>query len=73
MKCIIFRTLRIWIRRQTGKYWPSVCYTLESKTNKLKVDNLICFPGSPTVVFYHEASHRLFCGCDTGLLHVNLN
>jgi hypothetical protein len=26
----LFRTLRIWLRRQTGKYWPSVCYTLES-------------------------------------------
>ncbi|CAF1231352.1 unnamed protein product [Adineta steineri] len=48
------RTLRIWIRRQTGKYWPSVCYTLES---------------APTALFYHELSHRLFCGCDTGLLH----
>ncbi|CAF3922777.1 unnamed protein product [Rotaria sp. Silwood2] len=48
------RTLRIWIRRQTGKYWPSVCYTLES---------------APTTIFYHESSHRLFCGCDTGLLH----
>ncbi|CAF3612241.1 unnamed protein product [Rotaria sordida] len=48
------RTLRIWIRRQTGKYWPSVCYTLES---------------APTTLFYHESSHRLFCGCDTGLLH----
>ncbi|CAF3413697.1 unnamed protein product [Rotaria sp. Silwood1] len=48
------RTLRIWIKRQTGKYWPSVCYTLES---------------APTALFYHETSHRLFCGCDTGLLH----
>ncbi|UJR21199.1 hypothetical protein I4U23_024296 [Adineta vaga] len=48
------RTLRIWIRRQTGKYWPSVCYTLES---------------APTTLFYHETSRRLFCGCDTGLLH----
>jgi hypothetical protein len=28
----IFRTLRIWIKRQTGKYWPSVCYTLESNS-----------------------------------------
>ncbi|UJR28285.1 hypothetical protein I4U23_009533 [Adineta vaga] len=48
------RTLRIWLRRQTGKYWPSVCYTLES---------------APSALFYDESSRRLFCGCDSGLLH----
>ncbi|CAF0752734.1 unnamed protein product [Adineta steineri] len=48
------RTLRIWLRRQSGKYWPSVCYTLES---------------APSALYYHEASRRLFCGCDSGLLH----
>ena len=25
------------------------------------------------VLVYHESSRRLFCGCDTGLLHVNSN
>jgi len=29
--------------------------------------------GAPTTLFYHEPSHRLFCGCDTGLLHVKKN
>ena len=66
-------TLRIWLRRQTGKYWPSVCYTLESKFGLDKGQQMtVCFSlGSPTVIFYHEASRRLFCGCDTGLLHVS--
>ncbi|CAF0816947.1 unnamed protein product [Rotaria sp. Silwood1] len=48
------RTLRIWLRRQTGKYWPSVCYTLDS---------------APTALYYHESSRRLFCGCDSGLVY----
>ncbi|CAM4880318.1 unnamed protein product [Rotaria socialis] len=48
------RTLRVWLRRQTGKYWPSVCHTLES---------------SPTALYYYEPSRRLFCGCDSGLVH----
>ncbi|CAF1586645.1 unnamed protein product, partial [Didymodactylos carnosus] len=48
------RTLRIWLRRQTGKYWPSVCNTLES---------------SPTSLYYYDASRLLFCGSDAGLIY----
>ena len=28
--------------------------------------------GSPTALSYHQASRRLFCGCDSGLIHVML-
>lgn len=69
----LLRTLRIWLRRQTGKYWPSVCYTLESEVFSVKRSSTTDLPiilGSPTAIFYHESSRRLFCGCDTGLLHV---
>ena len=67
------RTLRIWLRRQSGKYWPSVCYTLESNSTRRKwffdhLDGVVV--GAPTTLFYHETSRRLFCGCDSGLLHV---
>jgi len=68
-----FRTLRIWLRRQTGKYWPSVAYTLESNfMNKLLNINqsFLLILGAPTSIYYHESSRRLFCGCDSGLLHV---
>jgi hypothetical protein len=26
--------------------------------------------GAPTALYYHEPSRRVFCGCDSGLLHV---
>ena len=28
---LVSRTIRIWLKRETGKYWPSVCYYAESK------------------------------------------
>jgi len=48
------RTLRIWLRRSTGKYWPSVCQTFES---------------SPTTLFYHDPSRKLYSGSETGLTY----
>lgn len=47
------KTVRIWLKRHSGKYWPSVSYTIDSV---------------PTALCYHEPSRRLFCGCDSGLL-----
>lgn len=29
-----FRTVRIWLKRHSGKYWPSVSYTIDSNSLK---------------------------------------
>jgi hypothetical protein len=69
---LMFRTIRIWLPRQTGKYWPSVCYTLDSKFSRKYIFYLLWLLGAPTALFYHEASRRLFTGCDSGALHVTI-
>lgn len=45
------RSIRIWLKRETGKYWPSVCYYAEN---------------NPTSVFYHPEPRRLFVGLENG-------
>jgi len=45
------RSIRIWLKRETGKFWPSVCYYSES---------------NPTSVFYHPEPRRLFVGLENG-------
>lgn len=45
------KTIRIWLKRETGKYWPSVCYYTET---------------NPTCFFYHSEPRRLFVGLESG-------
>jgi len=45
------RSIRIWLKRETGKYWPSVCHYAERV---------------PTCLFYHPEPRRLFVGIDNG-------
>lgn len=45
------RSIRIWLKRDTGKYWPSVCHYAES---------------NPTSLFYHPDPRRLFIGLENG-------
>lgn len=45
------KSIRIWLKRETGKYWPSVCYYAES---------------NPTCLFYHPRPRRLFVGLENG-------
>ncbi|XP_043242592.1 WD repeat and FYVE domain-containing protein 2-like [Amphibalanus amphitrite] len=45
------KSVRVWLRRDTGQFWPSVCHYMPSPT---------------TCLFYHASSHRLFVGLDNG-------
>lgn len=45
------RSIRIWLKRETGKYWPSVCFYAET---------------NPTSLFYHHEPRRLFVGLENG-------
>lgn len=45
------RSIRIWLKRETGKYWPSVCHYADT---------------NPTSLFYHDGPRRLFIGTEKG-------
>lgn len=45
------RTIRVWARRDTGQYWPSVCHTMPSAASAMDFD---------------PASRRLFVAMDNG-------
>ncbi|KAJ1520050.1 hypothetical protein ONE63_004279 [Megalurothrips usitatus] len=47
------RTVRIWLRRDTGQYWPSVCHYM---------------PSAATALFFSKGSRRLFVGQDSGVV-----
>ena len=50
------KSIRIWLKRETGKYWPSVC-------------NYNDVPG--TCLYYHSETRRLFVGLDNGQIAVS--
>jgi len=39
------RTLRVWIKRSSGDYWPSICQTLEWCVSALAMENFHLFVG----------------------------
>lgn len=45
------KTIRIWLKRDRGAYWPSVCHVLSSPASSMD---------------YHSESKRLFVGMDNG-------
>ncbi|KAE8744925.1 hypothetical protein FOCC_FOCC008425 [Frankliniella occidentalis] len=47
------RTVRIWLKRESGQYWPSVCQYM---------------PSAATALHFCKASRRLFVGQDNGIV-----
>ncbi|XP_056004187.1 uncharacterized protein LOC125660208 [Ostrea edulis] len=47
------KTLRVWLKRDTGQYWPSICHTLPSQAASLA---------------YNEETRRMFIGLDNGTI-----
>ncbi|KAB7505958.1 WD repeat and FYVE domain-containing protein 2 [Armadillidium nasatum] len=45
------KSVRIWQRRDSGQYWPSVCHFL---------------PSSPSCLFYADDNRKLFIGLENG-------
>merc|ERR1712168_1053872 len=45
------RTVRIWLKRDTGQYWPSICHYM---------------PGPATCLNYHTETQTLFIGIENG-------
>ncbi|CAL1543265.1 unnamed protein product [Lymnaea stagnalis] len=47
------KTLRVWLKRDSGQYWPSICHTMPSEASS---------------VFYNSETRRLFVGQDNGTI-----
>lgn len=47
------KTIRIWLKRERGSYWPSVCHLL---------------PYAPTCFYFDQDLKRLFVGLDSGTI-----
>ncbi|XP_037559536.1 WD repeat and FYVE domain-containing protein 2-like [Dermacentor silvarum] len=48
---LFLRTVRVWLRRDTGQYWPSICLTM---------------PSAASAMDYNSETRRLFIGMDNG-------
>lgn len=51
------RTVRVWLRRESGQYWPSVCHYM---------------PSAATALFFSKDTRRLFIGQDNGVVSVRI-
>ncbi|KAG8034439.1 hypothetical protein G9C98_007515 [Cotesia typhae] len=49
------RTIRVWLKRDSGQYWPSVCQYMAS---------------GATAMDYHVETRRLFVGLENGSIDV---
>lgn len=47
------KTVRIWLKRERGSYWPSVCHLL---------------PFAPTCFYFEQDTKRLFIGLESGTI-----
>ncbi|KAK3764121.1 hypothetical protein RRG08_039292 [Elysia crispata] len=47
------RTLRVWLKRDSGQYWPSICHSL---------------PSAVSCLDYNPQTRRLFVGQDSGTI-----
>jgi len=50
------KTMRVWIKRDSGQYWPSICQLYQSSASALS---------------YNHGSQRLFVGLGSGAIHVS--
>lgn len=48
---ILYRTIRVWLRRDSGQYWPSICQYM---------------PSGCTSIDYHSLTRQIFIGQDNG-------
>uniref|UniRef100_A0A5F8HJG1 WD repeat and FYVE domain containing 1 n=1 Tax=Monodelphis domestica TaxID=13616 RepID=A0A5F8HJG1_MONDO len=50
------RTIRVWLKRDSGQYWPSIYHTMASPCSSMA---------------YHHDSRRIFVGQDNGAIMVS--
>ncbi|XP_041353829.1 WD repeat and FYVE domain-containing protein 2-like [Gigantopelta aegis] len=47
------KTVRVWLRRDTGQFWPSICHAVADEASSME---------------YNAETHRLFIGLDNGTI-----
>lgn len=47
------RTVRVWLKRDTGQYWPSICHSVQGSASSLE---------------YNSETRRMFVGLDNGTI-----
>lgn len=52
-----FRSVRVWLKRDSGQYWPSICNYL---------------PSPAVDLFYLPTTKQLYVGQENGTISVNL-
>lgn len=53
--CFHYRTVRVWLKRDSGQYWPSICQYM---------------PAGATSMHYCVETRQLFVGLDNGSINV---
>ena len=53
---LISRTVRIWLKRDNGRYWPSICQYMSTP---------------PTAFAYNPETRKIFVGTESGLISVS--
>lgn len=51
-----YRTVRVWLKRDSGQYWPSVCQYMAA---------------GATSMYYCVETRQLFVGLDNGTINVH--
>lgn len=52
----VSRTVRVWLKRDTGQYWPSICHYMAAPASSL---------------YYQHETRQLFVGLDNGTICVS--
>ncbi|EDV21990.1 uncharacterized protein TRIADDRAFT_29458 [Trichoplax adhaerens] len=47
------RNVMVWLKRDSGQYWPSICHTMSAPV---------------TALYFSSQDRKLFCGIETGLI-----
>jgi hypothetical protein len=54
---LFHRTVRVWLKRDSGQYWPSICHYMAS---------------GATALFYCVETRQLFIGIENGTVSVGI-
>ena len=55
---VYFRTVRVWLKRDTGQYWPSICHSMPGKKVFFTHENIALF------ALQINKHHDIFCARD---------
>lgn len=70
------RTLRVWVKRDDGTYWPTICQTYQGNVTARFLYTNYRYPqpfaAATSSIAYNHRNHKLFVGLSTGLILVSV-